>query len=57
MRRKDREITDGDTIDGIIQEAFCVRLGFNDDGEVYIVPLNFGFENINGKRFFYFHGA
>lgn len=57
MRRKDREITDELQIDGIIRRCHCCRLGFNDNGEVYIVPLNFGFVKNDGRRYFYFHGA
>lgn len=57
MRRKDREILENQAIDEVIQKCDCCRLGFMDDGEVYIVPLNFGYENISGKRIFYFHGA
>lgn len=57
MRRKDREITDENQIDEIIRRCHCCRLGFNDNGEVYIVPLSFGFEKQGGKRYFYFHSA
>lgn len=57
MRRKDREITDGEKIDGIINACDCCRLGLNDGGETYIVPLSFGYENKDGGRFFYFHSA
>lgn len=57
MRRKDREITDDFQIDEIIRQCNCCRLGFNDNGEVYIVPLSFGYEKQNGKRYFYFHSA
>lgn len=57
MRRKDREITDDLQIDEIISRCNCCRLGFNDNGEVYIVPLSFGYEKQNGKRYFYFHSA
>ena len=53
MRRKDREITDIAGIEQIIDACDCCRLGFCDDGGVYIVPLNFGYAN----RTFYFHGA
>ena len=57
MRRKDRQITDTQAIIGIIESCLCCRIGFQDNGEVYIVPLNFGYE-YNGQRFvFYFHGA
>lgn len=57
MRRKDREITDRTKINEIIVSCHCCRLGFFDDGKVYIVPLSFGYEDTNGKRIFYFHGA
>jgi len=57
VRRKDREVTDGGKINEIISKCHCCRLGFYDDGEVYIVPLNFGFTETDGKRTFYFHGA
>lgn len=57
MRRKDREVLDEIRIDEVINAADCCRLGFFDGEEVYIVPLNFGYENTNGKRIFYFHGA
>lgn len=56
MRRKDREILDNAIIDSYIKEAFCCRLGFYDQGEVYIVPLNFGFVH-EEERIFYFHSA
>lgn len=57
MRRKDREVTDESRIDGIIRRCSCCRLGFSDGGEVYIVPMNFGFVKRDGKRVFYFHSA
>ena len=57
MRRKDREITDHMKIADIINRCTCCRIGFNDDGEVYIVPLNFGYTCSEGRYTFYFHGA
>lgn len=57
MRRKDREITDPEQIFDIINRCTCCRIGFNDDGEVYIVPLNFGYEKTDHTCIFYFHGA
>ncbi len=57
MRRKDREITDIDQIYKVMDECVCCRLGFVDDEEVYIVPLNFGYA-INGESTtLYFHSA
>lgn len=57
MRRKDREITDPMKIADIISRCTCCRIGFYDDGEVYIVPLNFGYACNEGRYTFYFHGA
>lgn len=57
MRRKDREVTDPARISDIISRCVCCRIGFCDDGEVYIVPLNFGCEAKNDTYVFYFHGA
>ena len=57
MRRKDREIKDRQAIIDIIESCKCCRVGFYDDDEVYIVPLNFGFEYDEQRIVFYFHGA
>ena len=57
MRRKDREITSPDTIDDFIRSENTIRVGFFDNGEIYIVPLNYGYERCGEKQFFYFHGA
>lgn len=59
MRRKDREITDFSKIMDIIHRCDCCRIGFYDAAakQVYIVPLNFGYAEENGKVTFYFHGA
>ncbi len=57
MRRKDREIIDINKIESIIKDCYAVRLGFIDEDEVYIVPLNFGYTNCKGKYVFYFHSA
>lgn len=57
MRRTDREVTDPNIIRDIIAACQCCRLGFCDRGEVYILPLHFGFIEQNGSYVFYFHGA
>lgn len=57
MRRKDREVKEPEKINEIIMSCDCCRLGFADQGSVYIVPMNFGFQEVSGKRFLYFHGA
>lgn len=57
MRRKDRQVTDQVEIYKILDECDACRVGFCDEGQVYIVPLNFGYEETNGKLTFYFHSA
>ena len=57
MRRNDREITDSRAIELFISNQQIMRIGFCDGGEVYIVPVNFGYKIENGKYTFYFHGA
>lgn len=57
MRRKEREITDFSEIEAFLASQKIMRVGFCDEGHVYIVPVNFGFESKDGKFVFYFHGA
>lgn len=57
MRRKDREVTDAQKIRAVIEACQCCRLGFCDGEKAYIVPLNFGYEEKEGKYIFYFHSA
>lgn len=55
MRRKDREITDFNTVKEIIEKCKIVHLGFSKDNTPYVVPLNFGFDPQN--NLVYFHCA
>ena len=57
MRRKDREILEVSTMHQIMGECTCCRIGFCDEGEVYIVPMNFGFSVKEGETTLYFHSA
>lgn len=57
MRRKDREVTDLQKLREIMDRCDCFRVGFCDAGEVYIVPLNFGYTEENGTFTLYCHGA
>lgn len=57
MRRKDREVTDFETIVDIIDECNIIRIGLSDGDFPYIVPLNFAY-TVSGKQIeFYVHGA
>lgn len=53
MRRKDREITDRKTIDDIISRCKVCRIALCENGQPYVLPLNFGYD---GKHL-YFHSA
>ena len=57
MRRKDREVTrHGDLMEMVARFKVC-RLGMWDGREVYVVPLNFGYEEKNGSLSLFFHCA
>jgi uncharacterized protein len=53
MRRKEREIKDRKVIDDIIRRCRVCRVAMNDEGQPYVVPLNFGYDG----RFLFFHCA
>lgn len=57
MRRKDREIREPGKMMDILKSCDCCRLGLVDGEEAYIVPLNFGYEEVNGNIVLYFHCA
>lgn len=58
MRRKDKAVTELSDIETIIRAAAYMTLGLNDDGEAYMVPLDFGYES-DGRSLgaIYFHCA
>ena len=53
MHQKDREIKDRKDIDGIIKRCRVCRLAMCDEGQPYVVPLNFCYDG----GFLYFHAA
>lgn len=57
MRKRSREVTDKQEIRRILDSCKALRLGLNDDGQVYIVPLNYGYTFEDGKLSFFLHGA
>ncbi len=57
MRRNDREITDNKAIEAFIAGEQILRVGFYDEGEIYIVPVSYGYICENDGYTFYFHGA
>lgn len=57
MRRSDREITDKNRIEEFISKEQILRVAFHDNGDIYIVPVNYGYLFEYDKYSFYFHGA
>lgn len=53
MRRTDKEVTDRDTMVGILAEAGICRLAMVDNGQPYLVPMNFVYRD----GCLYFHSA
>jgi nitroimidazol reductase NimA-like FMN-containing flavoprotein (pyridoxamine 5'-phosphate oxidase superfamily) len=45
MRRHDKEISDPEVIREILTNSRILRLGMVDKNEVYIVPVNYAYEN------------
>ena len=58
MRRKDKALTELADIEAVILESPYVTLGLTDNGETYMVPLDFGYKS-DGKNpgALYFHCA
>ena len=57
MRRTDREVNDSARIQEILNRCTHCRLGLYDGEEVYIVPMNFGWEETDGGCTLWFHCA
>ncbi|ACL04174.1 pyridoxamine 5'-phosphate oxidase-related FMN-binding [Desulfatibacillum aliphaticivorans] len=53
MRRKDKEIVDIKDIESVIAKAQVCRLALSDQGQPYVIPMNFGYSS----GVFYFHSA
>ncbi len=53
MRKAEREIKDQEELEDVIRRAEVCRLAMVDDGEPYIVPMNFGYRD----GYLYFHCA
>ena len=54
MRRKERQITDENTLQEILKNAIICRVAFQGDGEFpYVLPMNYGYKN----GVLYFHCA
>lgn len=57
MRRQDRKITDPAMICAVFDKCRTLHLGLVEDGRAYIVPLNYGWTEENGRYTLYAHSA
>ena len=57
MRRQDRKITDPAMICAVLDKCRTLHLGLVEDGHAYIVPLNYGWAEENGRYTLYAHSA
>jgi len=53
MRRMDKQVTDIEVLNSVINSALVCRIGLVKDDRPYVIPLNFGFDGSN----LYFHSA
>lgn len=57
MRRQDRKITEPAVIRAVLDKCRTLHLGLVEDGRAYIVPLNYGWTEENGRYILYAHSA
>ena len=57
MTRRELEITDMNVIKEILDKSKIVHIAMVDDGEPYMVAMNYGYTMEDGKLTFYVHGA
>jgi len=57
ITRREREVTDMEDIIGILDGTKIVHIAMVDNGEPYMVPMNFGYLMQDGKLTLYLHGA
>lgn len=58
MTRRERQVTDRETILGILKRSKIVHIGLVDGNEPYVVPMNYGYTMTeDGKLSLYLHGA
>lgn len=57
IAKREREITDPQQILHILNTARVLHLGMVDDGEPYVIPMNYGHVMENGKLTLYLHSS
>ena len=57
MTKRERQITDETQIKEILDKSKVLHLGLAVDNEPYVVPMNYGYIQENGKLVIYLHSA
>ena len=57
MTKRERQVTDPQQIQAILDTAKVLRLGLAVDNEPYVVPMNYGYVMEDGKLTLYLHSA
>ena len=57
MTKRERQVTDPQQIMKIMDEGKVLHLGLAVDNEPYVVPMNYGYTNEDGKLVIYLHSA
>ena len=57
ITKREREVTDINEIKEILDKSMIVHVGMVDDGEPYVVPMNYGYTLEDGELCIYLHGA
>lgn len=57
ITKREREVTDINEIKIILDKSMIVHIGMVDDGEPYVVPMNYGYTLEDGELCIYLHGA
>ena len=57
MTKRERQVTDPQQIMKIMDEGKVLHLGLAVDNEPYVVPMNYGYTNQDGKMVIYLHSA
>ena len=57
MTKRERQITDPEQIQHILDTAKVLHLGLAVDNEPYVVPMNYGYTEEEGKLVLYLHSA
>ena len=57
ITRREREVTDPQAIQAILDKAQIVHIAMIDGDEPYLVPMNYGYVMEDGKLTLYVHGA